>query len=176
MDTSDTPGDFRVIPRLRWRRDRVRGGTILPERHLPPWTVQPSRTRTVPGHGPVSRPVRRCTSVSRFPALSQAPVRRTPRSDRLHMTHRRAGDAARVGEPDDRSHLRGGHGSKGARGRRPGEGGTSSRVWDIRGPGSSTTRARGPGHRSPTRGPRPSPHLPSLVAETGGEVMRDRRI
>ena len=49
MDTSDTPGDFRVIPRLRRRRDRVRGGTILPERHLPPWTVQdPNRSGSRP--------------------------------------------------------------------------------------------------------------------------------
>ena len=112
-------------------------------------------TRTTPGHGPVSRPVRRCTSVSRFPALSQAPVRRTPRSDGLHMTHRRAGDAARVGEPDDRSHLRGGHGSKGVRGRRPGEGGASSRAWE---PGGRAPRRRRPAGRD--TGPRPAGRAP----------------
>ena len=34
---ADTPGGlggFRVIPRFRWRYDRVRGGTILPGRHF----------------------------------------------------------------------------------------------------------------------------------------------
>ena len=58
-----------------------------------------------------------------FPGPLPGARQENPRVDGLHMTHRRAGDAARVGEPDDLSHLRGGHGSKGARGRRPGEGG-----------------------------------------------------
>ena len=174
--TSDTPSDFRVIPRLRRRRDRVRGGTILPERHLPPWTVQdPNRSGSRPRLA-ARPPLHECVL---FPGPLPGARQENPRVDGLHMTHRRAGDAARVGEPDDRSHLRGGHGSKGARGRRPGEGGASSRVWDIRGSGSSTTRARGPGHRSPTRGPRSSPSSPKPAEksrETGEYDTQGRRI
>ena len=73
----------------------------------------------------------------------------------MHMTHRRAGDAARVGEPDDRPHLRGGHGSKGARGRRPGEGGASSRAWE---PGAELLVDEGPAGRD--AGPRPAGRAP----------------
>ena len=139
-----------------------------------------SATRTVPGHGPVSRTVRRCTSVSRFPALSQVPARRTPRSDGLYMTHRRAGDATRVGEPDDRPISEAAMGTREPAAVVPAKEGPPHRAWESGGRAPRRRWPAGPGRLSRTRGPHsPAPialtALTALVAETGGNDTRDRR-
>ncbi len=64
---ADTPGGlggFRMIPRFRWRYDRVRGGTILPGRHFSlragPRGLErePDETHGAPGgRAPPGRPV-----------------------------------------------------------------------------------------------------------------------
>ena len=146
-------------PRHRWKRrspgpSMTRTAASCPRRSLGP-QPRPVRDPDHPGSRPrleARPPLHECVS---FPGPLPGARQENPQVDGLHMTHRRAGDAARVGEPDDRSHLRGGHGSKGVRGRRPGEGGASSRAWE---PGGRAPRRRRPAGRD--TGPRPAGRAP----------------
>ena len=158
-----------VGPERRRRRKRRRGPG-------PPGT----RARTPPGHGPVSRPVRRCASASHFPALSQASARRTPRSGGLHVTHRRAGMPPGLGSPMTGPISEAAMGTREPAAVVPAKEGPPHRAWESGGRAPRRRWPAGPGRLSRTRGPHsPAPTaltaLVALVAETGGNDTRDRR-